>query len=262
MDYSQYLPIAIEAARAAGAEILDGFDQNLNFDIKSNPGDWVSEVDRNAENIVRAILEKRTPDFSIIGEEYGGDIENLASRMTWLVDPLDGTNNYLRGMRLSTTLISLVVDGEPVIGVIYDAFNDETYHVVQGQGAFKNNQPIKVSNRPLEKAGLVVELKNTTENFEIFSNILEIADYYRAFYSGGISQAFVADGVLDGAVVQYEGSGPWDFAAGMLLVREAGGVVSGFDGQQDKLLIDNKTKGYIFAPPHVHNFLIETFTNN
>jgi myo-inositol-1(or 4)-monophosphatase len=227
-----FLEIATEAALSAGA-ILQSYWGNLeSVQEKGRPGDLVTEADAAAEAAVITILKRHFPDHQILAEESGHQ-GNAISRFLWAIDPLDGTTNYAHQYPFSATSIALLIDGVPQVGVIFDPFHQELFRAAKGLGATLNRKPIQVSKtntlaQSLLVTGFAYDRRETPDNnYAEFCHLTHLTQGVRRGGSASIDLAYVACGRLDG--YWERGLSPWDIAAGIVLVREAGGQVSAYD---------------------------------
>ncbi|MDE1961969.1 MAG: inositol monophosphatase [Xanthomonadaceae bacterium] len=225
--------VAVRAARAAGNVILRYINrvEGLNVEEKSRH-DYVSEVDRMAEAEIVKELRRAYPDHAILGEETG---KTGKSDKVWIVDPLDGTHNYLRGFPHYCVSIGFMDHGDLVYGVIYDPLRDELFTASKGDGAFVNDRRMRVSKRET-LAGTILctgfpprQHQHLDAQLAITRALLRDADDIRRTGSAALDLAYVAAGRLDGYFEP--GLQPWDMAAGCLLVREAGGTFCDFAGR-------------------------------
>jgi len=240
------LNVAIQAARKAGSLILQYRRQMESIPVeKKARHDYVTEVDRQAERTIIAEIRRHHPDHAFLGEEEGrkGDGDYL-----WIIDPLDGTSNYLHGIPHYAVSIALAVKGQLEVGVIYDPIRDELYTAMRGEGAFLNSVRIRVSQRlgldgALLATGFPFRKRRLIEPyFGMFRDLFDQVEDIRRAGTASLDLAWVAAGRLDGF---WElGLKPWDVAAGGLLVGEAGGVVQDITGGDGWL----KT-GHIVAAP-------------
>jgi myo-inositol-1(or 4)-monophosphatase len=227
-----FLEIATEAALSAGA-ILQSYWGNLeSVQEKGRPGDLVTEADAAAEAAVITILKRHFPDHQILAEESGHQ-GNTVSRFLWAIDPLDGTTNYAHQYPFSATSIALLMDGVPQVGVIFDPFHQELFRAAKGLGATLNRNPIQVSKtntlaQSLLVTGFAYDRRETPDNnYAEFCHLTHLTQGVRRGGSASIDLAYVACGRLDG--YWERGLSPWDIAAGIVLVQEAGGQVSAYD---------------------------------
>jgi len=242
------------AARAGAAVVAERFGEVRELRHKGLPGDWVSAADLAAETAVRAVLAERTPEIPVLGEEFGGELAELV----WIVDPLDGTTNFLHGFPAVGVSVGLVEAGDPVVGAVHAPLLGEEYLAARGLGATRNGVPMAVSDRPIDQAivatGFPFRRKDTHLDgyLTAFSAVLGSVEDLRRVGAATLDLAWTAAGILDGF---FELSlAPWDVAAGACLVREAGGVVTDWTGDAHSWL----TSGNIVAgPPGVHAGLVD-----
>jgi myo-inositol-1(or 4)-monophosphatase len=225
--------VAVRAARAAGAVIQRYMNRVDNLAlVEKDRHDYATEVDRQAEAEIVRELKRSFPDHGFLGEETGAAGNK---RQVWVIDPLDGTANYLHGFPHFCVSIGFVDNGEPIYGVIYDPLRDELYTASKGDGAYLNDRRIRVGKRE-ELSGTLLctgfpygQRKHLDAQFAITKALLSEASDIRRTGSAALDLAYVAAGRLDG---YYEiGLKPWDMTAGCLLVREAGGHYCDFQGK-------------------------------
>ena len=223
----------MRVAQAAGGELMERFgDPAEGVGHKSSETDLVSDADREAERVVRELLQDQRPDDGLIAEE--GSRHDAASGRRWVVDPLDGTVNYLYGMPHFAVSIALE-DGEGMcLGVVHDPVRDETFSAVRGRGAELNGEAIHVREpRGLERAmvatGFSYQEERRVVQAEVVARLLPRVRDIRRAGAAALDLAWLAAGRVDG---YYErGLLPWDWAAGRLLVTEAGGAVRELAGE-------------------------------
>jgi myo-inositol-1(or 4)-monophosphatase len=257
MARSALLNVMTSAALKAGRALVRDFGevQNLQVSVKG-PGDFVSNADRNAEKIIRTELEKARPGYSFLMEESGASQGSDANHR-WIVDPLDGTTNFLHGIPIFAVSIALEREGQIVAGVIYNPASDELFTAERGGGAFVNDRRLRVAARR-DMATCVVGTgiphlgrgKHSHFLEQQRRVMLEVAGV-RRMGAAALDLAYVAAGRLDG--FWENGLSPWDMAAGILLIREAGGFVSGPGGAPDMMDSGNIVAGNEF----VHGKLVE-----
>jgi len=253
------LNIGIRAARAAGNVIVRKMDQVADIPINvKGVNDFVSEVDRQAEDIIVDTILKAYPQHSILAEESGarGD-----SEFQWIIDPLDGTTNYLHGFPQFAVSIALQHKDILEQAIVYDPLRQELFTATRGSGAHLNNRRIRVSKRKdLDGALLGTGFPyGENKNLESFINILRavfpITAGIRRAGAASLDLAYVACGRLDGF---WEfGLKEWDMAAGALLIQEAGGIITSVDNDNDYL-----AKGHILtANSKIHDEMIKLVRN-
>jgi myo-inositol-1(or 4)-monophosphatase len=227
----ELLALAVDVARAAGALLLDRFQRPATgVERKSSATDMVSDADRDAERLIRGLIAAARPRDGLLGEE-GGDVAG-ESGLLWVVDPLDGTTNYLYGLPIWSVSIACEDASGGVVGVVFDPCRDELFAAERGRGATLNGRPVKPSqgddlSRALIGTGFSYEPEMRRRQARVLAELLPQVRDIRRGGSAAIDLAWVACGRLDG---YYElGTRHWDRAAGMLLVSEAGGVVTLLD---------------------------------
>ena len=239
MARSALLNVMVQAAMKAGRSLSRDFGevQNLQVSMKG-PGDYVSQADRKAEDILFAELSKARPGYAFLMEERGL-VEGDDDQHRWIVDPLDGTTNFLHGIPLFAVSIALERQGQIVAGVIYNPAMDELYTAERGGGAFMNDRRLRVAGRSkltdcVIGCGVPHLGRGQHGNFLVeLRNVMAEVSGVRRLGSAALDLAYVAAGRMDG--FWETGLSAWDIAAGLLLIREAGGFVSDMDGGQDML---------------------------
>ncbi len=243
--WNDYLHIAVEAARKAGSYQRHRFASSFSIELKGDK-DLVTEVDRESERLIVEQVLARFPDHSILAEE--GSCPRGDAPFRWVIDPLDGTTNFAHGFPWFCVSIALEAEGVPMVGVIFDPIHDELFTASKGNGAFLNGRRLHVSSRPSLDESLLGTgfpydcATDPVNNFDNFMAFQRAARGIRRVGAAALDLAAVAAGRLDGFwELKLK---PWDVAAGVLLVREAGGMVSGFDGSaysisQDRILASN-----------------------
>jgi myo-inositol-1(or 4)-monophosphatase len=231
---SELLDIAVQAAQEAGNFLKESMG-NVKF-VETKRGEsrnLVSEIDRGSEERIIRHIRSRYPDHAILAEESGGSQEPAEYR--WVIDPLDGTTNFLHSVPIFSVTIGVEHHGEIVAGVVYDPNARELFTAERGSGAYLNGRRISVSQNATLIRSLIVTgfpydiASNPSHPVEHFVNFLHEAEGVRRLGSAAIDLAYVAAGRFDGFWEVF--LSPWDMAAGVLLVREAGGTVSGFSGE-------------------------------
>ena len=208
--------------------------QTLQVSLKG-PGDYVRQADRKAEEVIHAELSKARPGYGFLREERGA-VPGEDGQHRWIVDPLDGTTNFLHGIPVFAVSIALERQGQIVAGVIYNPAMDELYTAERGGGAFMNDRRLRVAGRnKLSDAVIgtgVPHLGRPAHGKYLVElrNVMAEVSGIRRMGAAALDLAYVAAGRLDG--FWETGLNPWDMAAGILLIREAGGFVSDFDGGQ------------------------------
>ncbi len=230
------LNIAIEAAKEAGKFLKHNLGKVGEINLKSGQErNLVTEIDKKSEEMIVGIIRKHFPNHDILAEESGSE-HGKKSDFRWIIDPLDGTTNFTHGLPIFCVSIGLEHKGEIVAGVIYDPNLNELFSAEKGRGAFLNGKRLRVSQTPFLKNSLMVTgfPYDVTENpdncIQHFVNFLMTAQAVRRMGSAAIDLAYVAAGRYDG--FWEVNLNAWDMAAGVLLIREAGGKVTGFTGEE------------------------------
>lgn len=251
-DRERHVPAVVAAAHTGGALIRERFGGLRSVDAKG-PGDYVTETDHASEEAVRDALALAAPGIPFFGEEQGGTRAELG----WIVDPLDGTANFIHGFPAVGVSIALVEAGRPVLGVVHAPMLGTTCTAVEGGGAWKDGERMVVSSAPPATAicgtGFPFKAKDRLATYlAMFDDAFSRFEDLRRPGAATLDLAWVAEGVFDGFFEL--ALGPWDMAAGALLIREAGGVVTDWRGHPDAWL----DGGDILAgPPAVHEVLAE-----
>ena len=221
---SPNLNIMIKASQKASKNLIRDFGEleKLQVSVKG-PSDFVSNADTKAEKIIIEELSKAKKNYSIISEEDGSKI-NQDTNNVWIIDPIDGTTNFLHGVPHFAISIALKTNNEIVSGLIYDPIKDELFYAEKNNGAFFNNHRIKVSNKK-EINNCLFATGGKDEDKKIDLNI-------RKSGSAALDMAYVASGRYDGYF--QKNLNLWDIAAGIILVKEAGGIVNEIDTSQNK----------------------------
>jgi myo-inositol-1(or 4)-monophosphatase len=250
MLHSALINVMVKAARRAGRSLKRdlGEVENLQVSLKG-PANFVTLADKRAEEMLHSDLTKARPGYGFIGEE-GGIREGDDKTHTWIVDPLDGTTNFLHGIPHFAISIGLQREGTMIAGLIYNPANDDLYLAERGKGAFRNDQRLRVAGRrKLSDCVIACGLPHIGRGDHELSRaemgrIQNTVAGLRRFGAASLDMAFVAAGHLDG--YWERNLKPWDLAAGQIIVREAGGIVSGTEGDDDPLKTGNVVCGNEF----------------
>lgn len=245
------LDIAKAATAEAGTELSRHFG-TVEAMTKGNTGqnvaDVVTELDRQTELFLEQEFRKFDPTIAFRGEEFGVRAE--ADR-TWLVDPIDGTGHFVRGLPFCTTMVALIENNQVIMSVIYDFVRMDMYWAIKGQGAYRNDERLQVSNRPLSKALISFETRlDNPHNLAAYLRVQKTANTIHTV-NCGFEFAMIAVGKLEGRIGLNPYGEDWDFAPGSLLVTEAGGIAANI-GEAE---YDYRNHDYIIANPIVYNEL-------
>ena len=227
------LNVAIEAAKEAGKYLKYSVGKVRNVETKKGEErNLVSEIDKTSEQKIISIIRRRYPHHAILAEESGGS--DASAEYKWVIDPLDGTTNFLHGLPIFCVTIAIEKKGEIIGGVVYDPNLDELFTSERGSGAYLNGKRLRVSQRDRLINSLLVTgfpydiAENPGSTVGHFENFLMEGQGIRRLGSAALDLSYIAAGRLDG---YWEVNlNPWDMAAGVLFVQEAGGVVTDFAG--------------------------------
>ncbi len=237
---SANINIMIKAARKAARSLLRDFGEVEKLQVSTKgPGDFVSKADMKAEEIIREELCEARPNYGWLGEE-SEEVKGADPTRRWIVDPLDGTTNFLHGLPHWSISIALEHKAEIVAGVVFDPVKDEMFVAEKGQGCWMNDQRMRVSARKdmiqtIYATGLPFGGRaDLPDSLQDMARLLPVCAGVRRFGSAALDLAYVAAGRYDG--FWERGLHPWDVAAGLLLVKEAGGLLEPVDPKGDLLL--------------------------
>jgi len=247
----------MNAARKAARGLIRDFGEVENLQVSmKGPADFVSSADLKAEKTLREELQKGRPTYGFLMEE-GGELAGGDAHHRWIIDPIDGTTNFLHGIPHFCISIGLERDGDMVAGVIYEPIHDEMFHAERGAGAYLNERRLRVSaRRKMEEAvfatGIPFKGRQGHEQFVADATaVMAVCAGIRRFGSAALDLAYVAAGRYEG---YWEcGIRPWDIAAGIVLVKEAGGYVTDMDGKSDMLT----TGEIVAANDHLHQPILK-----
>ena len=239
----------VNACRKASKYIIRDFGEieKLQVSVKG-PADFVSSADKKVEETLISELQRSRPDYSILSEEIGEIKKNSSYR--WIIDPIDGTLNFLHGIPHFAISVALEKENEIICGVIFDPIKDEIFLAEKDQGSYLNNHRLRVSKRKKFEDCLILtggpSYKDLNKNIS-FDNYIKISKLanspIRKMGSASLDMAYIAAGRADGFF--QKGLSYWDIAAGIILVKEAGGIISDFDGNsnfiEDKNIIASNT---------------------
>ncbi|MBN8705209.1 MAG: inositol monophosphatase [Bacteroidetes bacterium] len=259
------LNAAAEIVREAARFILERHTQRkvrpLGIQVKGR-NDLVTEVDKGSESIISEGLKKIFPEIPFLGEEFGirpGEI--LSKEPYWILDPIDGTTNFSHGFPLFSVSLALVENGKPVIGLVVEIIRDEWFYAVSGKGSFLNGKPVKVADVPFSQTLIgtgfpIADFSHLKEFQQVLGEIIQQNHGARRAGSAATDLAYTASGRFNGFFEL--GLKPWDMAAGILLVQEAGGIVTDYFGGNQML----ETGHLISGAPAVHRKLFEIISRH
>jgi myo-inositol-1(or 4)-monophosphatase len=248
--YSANISIMMSAARKAAKSILRDFGEleKLQVSIKGQ-NDFVTMADIKAQEIIHYELSRARNDYGFLMEE--GKIKNSIddNEYTWIIDPIDGTLNFMNGVPYFAISIALNFKNKIIAGIVYDPIHNDFYWAEEGVGAYLNNQRLRVTNKKSIENSLIalgipfLGRGDHAKHIRIQQAVMKKVAGLRRFGAASLDLAFVAAGRVDGF---WEfGLSPWDVAAGIILVREAGGIAIGIDNKENPLLTGNIVAGNI-----------------
>lgn len=230
------LPYIVQLAQSAGKLQMEYLDSSVKMQNKTSQVDLVTEVDQRCEELISSNLHRTFPEHQILGEEGGAQASPSNSPYKWVIDPLDGTTNYVHQVPVFATSIALLKDTTPILGVVHSEPLKRTYTAISGQGAFLNSTPIHCSeafevNASVVATGFPYDRATTEKNnVNYVAHMIPLVRGVRRLGVAALDACFVAEGVFDAyweLKVRL-----WDIAAGVLIAQEAGATVHYLDGQQ------------------------------
>ena len=250
----KFFDIAQQAAKAAGKIIKDNFHKNKNISYKGRI-DLVTDIDKKAEDNIIKILNKHFPKHNILTEETDFDIDDR-TEYCWVIDPLDGTTNYVHEFPFVNVSIALQKNKKSIVGVVFNPILDEFFCAIKGRGSYKDEQKLSVSKttelkKSMLATGFPYEMNSERNNLHNFNRVIKKCRGVRRPGAAAIDLCYVAAGTFDG-FWEME-LHPWDTAAGILIVEEAGGKVSKFDGSEFSIF----DKEILVTNGQIHGDLIE-----
>lgn len=254
---SALINVMVGAAQKAARHLVRDFGEVENLQVsRKGPADFVSVADKKAESVIVAELQRSRPHYGFLLEERGA-VEGRDNSNRWIVDPLDGTTNFLHGIPHFAISIALERDRDLFAGVVYDPIGDQLYWAEKGNGAFLNGRRLRVSSRrSMDEALFATGIPfKGTKNHALFlrqlENVMARSAGVRRFGAVSLDLAYVASGRYEG--YWETGIHPWDMGAGVVLVREAGGFVTDLKGKNDFL----KNGEVLAASPDLHDQLAQ-----
>ncbi|WP_186577599.1 inositol monophosphatase family protein [Aquibacillus kalidii] len=229
---------------AAGQHIREVIDEPLYIDTKSNPNDLVTHMDRNTEKYFVKKIKETYPEHLLLSEEgFGDDLDSLEGTV-WIIDPIDGTMNFVHQKRNFAISIGIYHEGVGEIGLIYNVMEDVLYSAQRGQGVYKNDKKLPHLDNKLELKESIFAInsvwacENKKVNEKLIQQLIRDCRGTRSYGSAALEFAFLSEGIIDGYLTMK--LAPWDYAAGIILYREVGGEVAQANGEELDL-ISNST---------------------
>jgi myo-inositol-1(or 4)-monophosphatase len=245
--------------REAGKNIRATFPKTLNVTTKSNPNDLVTDIDKETEQYFIEKIRNTFPDHQIMGEEgYGDEVKSL-SGVVWILDPIDGTMNFVHQQRNFAISIGIYKDGEGIIGLIYDVVHDELYHCIKGNGVFLNEQSLpKLEESKVKEAIIALNATwvtpNRRINHELLIPLVKDVRGTRSYGSAAMEMVYVTSGRIDAYITPR--LAPWDIAAGIIMIKELGGVATNLRGEELDMLKENSL---FVSKPGLHGDILKNY---
>ncbi|NKE05426.1 inositol monophosphatase family protein [Mesobacillus selenatarsenatis] len=245
--------------KEAGENIRASFPKTLNVTSKSNPNDLVTDIDKATEQYFIEKIKGTYPDHRIMGEEgYGDEVKSL-SGVVWIIDPIDGTMNFVHQQRNFAISIGIYIDGEGMIGLIYDVVHDELYHCIKGNGVYLNEKSIpKLTEGRVSEAIIALNATwvapNKRIDHELLIPLVKDVRGTRSYGSAAMEMVYVATGRIDAYLTPR--LAPWDIAAGIIMIKELGGEATDLRGSELDLL---QQSSLFVSKPGLHKEILENY---
>ncbi|CAM5189036.1 Myo-inositol-1(Or 4)-monophosphatase OS=Ureibacillus acetophenoni OX=614649 GN=SAMN05877842_101333 PE=4 SV=1 [Ureibacillus acetophenoni] len=259
MDLHQIDQFAKDIIYEAGKRIRNSFSYDLVVETKSDPNDLVTNIDRETELFFIEKIKEFDKNHRILGEEGMGEKIDSLEGPVWIIDPIDGTMNFVKQHRHFMITIGFYVDGVGKLGYIYDVMREDLFHAIAGEGAWYNDSPLR-KLKPLSINEAVIGINaswiipNRRVNHEKMIELVRTVRGTRSYGSAAMEIAFVVSGKLD-AYISMRLS-PWDIAGGIVIAKEVGAIATNFEGNQFSLL-SNDT--FIIANPSLHQIILNNY---
>jgi myo-inositol-1(or 4)-monophosphatase len=257
MPNDELVSFMLDTAGQAGKLVRAHFRRIRTGTAKRDRGDLVTQADFESDSYIVGRIREAYPEDGILTEE-SGSVKLPKGERTWIVDPLDGTRNFVQGIPFFCVSIALLEGNRPIAGAVYDPVHDEMFHAVEGGGAFLDAGPIKVSDQSDPRI-MVVNLAWSREGIThrrfmgYAERVVARTHYWRRLGAAALTMCYVASGRMDAVIAP--GLRPWDAAAGTLIIREAGGVVSDLRGKPVNLA--RRFPDVLAANPVLHQRLLK-----
>jgi myo-inositol-1(or 4)-monophosphatase len=262
MNWENVDAFAKQWVKEAGIRIRNSFEMKLEIQTKSNPNDLVTNIDQEVEQFFIGKIREKFPEHKILGEEgFGDDLKSLEG-IVWMLDPIDGTMNFVHQQHDFAISVGIYENGIGKVGLVYDVVRDELYHAIKGSGAYLNDKKL-ASLREVDVSKAIIGINPTwlMENRRIDHNLLmplaKEARGLRSFGSAALEMAFVAAGRIDAYIAL--SLAPWDFGGGFIIVEEAGGVVTNLKGKKLDFLSKDSL---LVAKPGFHQTILKKYLND
>src|SRR5690606_10348603 len=259
MDIKKLDEFAKEIIFEAGKNIRAAFSYNIEIETKSNPNDLVTNIDRETELFFIEKIKAFNPDHRILGEEgMGENVESLEG-VVWIIDPIDGTMNFVKQHRHFMITIGIYVDGVGVLGYIFDVMREDLFNAIAGEGAWYNDSPLrKLQPVKIEEAVIGINANWVTPNSRInHEKIIELVRTVRgtrSYGSAAMEIAFVVSGKLDAYMSMR--LAPWDIGGGVIIAKEVGAIATNLDGKGFDYLSKDT---FLIANPSIHHLILDKY---
>lgn len=259
MDWESVDQNAKQWIKEAGERIRSSFDETLNVQTKSNPNDLVTNMDKEIEQFFIAKIRGAYPGHRVLGEEGFGDTLEAHKGIVWMLDPIDGTMNFIHQQRNFAISLGIYEDGVGKIGFVYDVAHEELYHAVRGQGAFLNEKRLpNLESTEVKEAIIALNaswvMKNNRIDHDLLIPLARDARGTRSYGTAALEIIYVATGRVD-AYISLR-LAPWDYAGGAVIVEELGGIVTNLKGEK----LDFLSKDSVFvAKPGLHEVIMRNY---
>ncbi|MBT2641111.1 inositol monophosphatase family protein [Bacillus sp. ISL-41] len=245
--------------KEAGENIRASFPKTLNVTSKSNPNDLVTDIDKGTEQYFIEKIKGTYPDHRIMGEEGYGDEVTSLSGVVWIIDPIDGTMNFVHQQRNFAISIGIYIDGEGMIGLIYDVVHDELYHCVKGNGVYLNEKAIpELTDSKVSEAIIALNATwvapNKRIDHEMLIPLVKDVRGTRSYGSAAMEMVYVATGRIDAYMTPR--LAPWDIAAGIIMIKELGGEATDLRGGELDLL---QQSSLFVSKPGLHREILKNY---
>lgn len=259
MDVKQLDEFAKKIIIEAGQNIRAAFSYDIEIETKSSPNDLVTNIDRETELFFIEKIKAYNPDHRILGEEGMGEKVESLEGVVWIIDPIDGTMNFVKQHRHFMITIGIYVDGVGVLGYIFDVMREDLFNAISGVGAWYNDSPLrKLQPVNIEQAVIGINANWVTPNDRInHEKIIELVRTVRgtrSYGSAAMEIAFVVSGKLDAYISMR--LAPWDIGGGVIIAKEVGAIATNFNGKDfDFLSMDT----FLIANPSIHQLILDKY---
>lgn len=259
MDLREVDIFAKEMIREAGRRIRDSFSYDLEIETKSNANDLVTNIDRETELFFVQMIKEKYPTHRILGEEGMSEKVDSLEGVVWIIDPIDGTMNFVKQHRHFMISIGVFVDGIGKLGYIFDVMREDLFYAIEGVGAWYNDSPLrKLEPLKIEEAVIGINANWVTPNKKLnHEKIIELVRTVRgtrSYGSAAMEIAFVVTGKLDAYISMR--LAPWDIGGGTVIAKEVGAIATNLEGKYFDFL---STDTFIIANPNIHQLILDQY---